>query len=187
MTGRHLVPRVWGPGVRPTQIPLLKGSPSRRRKARGGRPDGHARARTTIRDPPQCGAWVLPQPEPVAAAPGRGGSAGAKGACAASAWRTRGCVRWAVWLGRATQGVGGAAWWGAPSGAGVARAPLVWQTTGGAERRRVRRPGAPDSVQGPITVRQLGATEGGTGRPHNTSRHHTPPRVSDTVPPHPFP
>jgi len=30
-----MVPRVWGPGVRPSQFPLLKGSPSRRPRARG--------------------------------------------------------------------------------------------------------------------------------------------------------
>jgi len=77
VTGKDLVTRVRGPGVRPTQFPLLKWSHA---QGYGGRPEGHGRARTTNRDPAQCGAGVLPQPEPVAAAPGRGGFAGAKGA-----------------------------------------------------------------------------------------------------------
>ena len=51
----------------------------------GGRPEADGRARRTNRDPPQYGARVLSRSEPVADAPGRGGSAGANGACAAPA------------------------------------------------------------------------------------------------------
>jgi len=168
--------------VRPSKgvaVPATEGS--------GGRPEGHGRARMTNRDPFHCGAWVLPRPEPVVAGPGRRGSVGAKGACAASAWRTRGRVRGAVWLGWDTQAVGRADGWGTPSGAGVARASLVGQTRRGAERRRGRGRDAPASVQGPITLRQLEATEGGTGRPHTTGRHHPPPPSLYDRPPTPIP
>ena len=87
--------------VRPAKgvaVPVTEGS--------GGRPKGHGRVWTTNRELHPYGAWVLLRPEPVAAAPGRGGSDGAKGACTASAWRTRGRVRGAVWLGWATQSLG---------------------------------------------------------------------------------
>jgi len=56
-----LVPRVWGPGVRPSQFPLLKRSPSRRPRARGRacpRVSGGPRRLTGI--PPVWGPGAAP-------------------------------------------------------------------------------------------------------------------------------
>ena len=117
---------MWGPGVRPSQFILLKGTPSRRPRARGaGLPEGHGRARTANPHPPQYGARVLSRSARAVAAPDRGGPAGAKGARTVTAWGTRGRVMGAVWLRWATQAVpGGHRVWRLPSGAAVSRAPL---------------------------------------------------------------
>jgi len=74
-------PECGGPCDGPSQFPFLKGTPSRRPRARGaGPPECGGRARTASRPAPQCGAQVLPRSSPAMAAPDRGGApAGARG------------------------------------------------------------------------------------------------------------
>jgi len=96
---------VWGTELLTSQFPPPNGVAVPATQGQGARPEGHGRARTTNRDPPECGAWVMRRSEPVAAAPGRGGSAEAKGACTAPARRKRGRVKAAVWLEWATKAV----------------------------------------------------------------------------------
>jgi len=132
LTRRDLVARVCGPGVRQSQFPVSKGSPSRRPSARGASPRVTGGPERLTGISPNVGPGCCPsqswrwQPRVV------GGSAESKGVRAAHAGRTRGRVREAVWQGWATQAVRRGAKRGAPSGAAVARASLEGQTRGGA-------------------------------------------------------
>jgi len=133
LTGRDLVPRVWGPGVRPSQFPLLKGSPSRRPRARGaGRPQGHGRARTANRHPPSVGPGCCPvqrrrwPPRVVGGPPGprghapspRGGHGGSSGGLCGRGGPHKPCRGgrrvWRPPLGRLTRAP---RWRGRPGGA----------------------------------------------------------------------
>ena len=105
MIGWDLVPRVWGTELLASQFPLPEAVAVPATQGQGARPESHGRASTSNRDPPQCGAWVMPRPEPVAAAPGRGGSAEAKRAYTAPGRRKRGRVKGAVWQECATKAV----------------------------------------------------------------------------------
>jgi len=174
LTRRYLVPRGWGPCVRPTQLPLLEGSPSCDPGRDGGGPSvqGGPRRLTGIPSSvgPECypgqSRWRLPRvvEGPLAptghAPPKHGGPRGVSGGLC-------GCI-------------GPHKPWGetpveTPSPRRAPRGPARGENQrGGAERRQGRRRGAPANVQGPISARQLGATEGGTGLPHATGIHHTP-------------
>ena len=144
-----------GPCAGPSQFPLLKGSPSRRPRARGAGPhECGGRARKASRRAPLCGARVLPRSSPALAAPDREGApAGGKGvrAVAVRGTRRRGARGAAACPGRAREpcpvGQQGGAVYGAPAPpsrglpcglppvqsrpGGVARGAGLWGPVGG--------------------------------------------------------
>jgi len=170
---------VWGPCDGPSQFPLLKGSPSRRPRARGAGPhECGGRVRTASRRAPQSGARVLPLSSPAGAAPDRGGApAGARGyapsPCGGHGGGGPGALP-RVRGGPAKRALGANR--GAPSMAPPAPPLPVESCPGGVARGvGLRGPGAGASTR-PQGLIKRGVGGGQTGRPSTTGRHRSPHR-----------
>jgi len=188
---------VRGPCAGPSQVSLLKGSPSRRPRARGAGPqDCGGRARTASRRAPQCGARELPWLSPAGAALDREDThAGGKGVRAVAVRWTRrwGSRRAAACPGRARfscpVGQQGGAQYGAPApppwGA-VLRAPPCRESFRGRCPRcgaAGARGGAPTRPRGLI---KKGSRRGTDGAPvHYRPPPFTPSLLELRAPPRP--